>query len=173
MAKCKGYKKRRELRITEPKFATKKKCTLWTIEGTGFKLCLKEQKLSPEGCEFIMTQRHSFEVDLTGKNDRIFLNAGLYSILNLYKCLGLEEVINENLGVRTSNKGYSDSEHVLSLILMQIAGGSAVEHLSEFNETFSKEFGFGIPSPTAARDYLNSHPRCQGITKRNETYGVR
>jgi hypothetical protein len=39
---------------------------------------------------------------------------------------------------------------------MQIAGGSAVEHLSEFNETFSKEFGFGIPSPTAARDYLNS-----------------
>jgi hypothetical protein len=101
-----------------------------------------------------MTQRHSFEVDSTGKNGRIFLNAGLYSILNLCKYLGLEEVINENLGVRTS-KGYSDSEHVLSMILMQIAGGSAVEHLSEFNETFSKEFGFGIPSPTAARDYLN------------------
>jgi hypothetical protein len=41
------------------------------------------------------------------------------------------------------------------MILMQIAGGSAVEHLSEFGETFSKEFGFGIPSPTAVRDYLN------------------
>jgi hypothetical protein len=102
-----------------------------------------------------MTQRCSFEIDTTAKNDQIFLNAGLYSILNLYKHLGLEKAINENLGVRTSNKGYSDSEHVLSLILMQIAGGSAVEHLSEFNETFSKEFGVGIPSPTAARDYLN------------------
>jgi hypothetical protein len=66
----------------------------------------------------------------------------------------LEEVINKNLGVRTS-KGYSDSEHVLSMILMQMAGGSAVDHLHEFNETFSKELGFGIPSPTAARDYLN------------------
>jgi hypothetical protein len=41
------------------------------------------------------------------------------------------------------------------MILMQIAGGSAVDHLSEFSETFSKELGFGIPSPTAARDYLN------------------
>jgi hypothetical protein len=102
-----------------------------------------------------MTQNRSFEVDLTGTNDQIFLNAGLYSILNLYKRLRLEEVINDKLGVRTSNKGYSDSEHVLALILMQIAGGSAVEHLSEFNETFSKEFGFGIPSPTAARDYLH------------------
>jgi hypothetical protein len=102
-----------------------------------------------------MTQRRSFEVDTTGKNGQIFLNAGLYSILNLYKRLGLEEVINENLGIRTSNKGYSDSEHVLSMTLMQIAGGSAVEHLSEFNETFSSELGFGIPSPTAARDYLN------------------
>jgi hypothetical protein len=101
-----------------------------------------------------MTQKRSFEIDTSGKNDQIFLNAGLYSILNLYKHLGLEEVINEKLGVRTS-KGYSDSEHVLSLISMQIAGGSAVDHLSEFNETFSKEFDFGIPSPTAARDYLN------------------
>jgi hypothetical protein len=24
--------------------------------------------LSQEGCEFIMTQRHSFEIDTTGKN---------------------------------------------------------------------------------------------------------
>jgi hypothetical protein len=127
---------------------------LWTVEETGFKLCLKKQKLPPEGCELIMTQRHSFEIDMTDKNRRIFLNAGLFSILNLYERLGLEEVINKNLGVRAS-KGYSDSEHVLSMILMQIAGGSAVDHLSEFNETFSKELGFGIPSPSAARDYLN------------------
>jgi hypothetical protein len=100
-----------------------------------------------------MTQGRPFEIDTAG-NRQIFLNAGLFSILNLYKHMGLEEVINKNLGVRTS-KGYSDSEHVLSMILMQIAGGSAVDHLNEFNETFSKEFGFGIPSPTAARDYLN------------------
>jgi hypothetical protein len=115
---------------------------------------LKEQKLSPEGCELIMTQKRSFEVDMAGKNREIFLNAGLFPILHLYKCMELEEVINKNLGVRTS-KGYSDSEHVLSMILMQMAGGSAVDHLSEFNETFSKELGLEIPSPTSARDYLN------------------
>jgi hypothetical protein len=97
--------------------------------------------------------KNIFELKIT--KARIFLNAGLYPISNLYKHLGFEEVINENLRVRTSNKGYSDSEHVLSLILMQIAGGSAVDHLSEFSETFSKEFGFAIPSLTAARDYLN------------------
>jgi hypothetical protein len=144
----------RNLATAAPKFAEKRNAPLWTVKGTGFKLCLAQQKLPPERCEFIMTQRRSFETDTTCNNEQIFLNAGLYSILNLYKCLGLEEVINEKLGVRTS-KGYSDSEHVLSLILMQIAGGSAVEHLSEFNETFSKELGFGIPSPTAERDYLN------------------
>jgi hypothetical protein len=101
-----------------------------------------------------MTQSRPFEIDTADKNRQIFLNAGIFPILNLYKCMGLEEVINKSLGVRTS-KGYLDSEHVLSMILMQIAGGSAVDHLSEFNETFSKELGFGIPSPTAARDYLN------------------
>jgi hypothetical protein len=41
------------------------------------------------------------------------------------------------------------------MILMQIAGGSAINHLREFSETFSKELGFGIPSPTASWDYLN------------------
>jgi hypothetical protein len=101
-----------------------------------------------------MTQRRSFDIDMADKNQGIFLNAGLFPILELYKHMELEEVINKNLRVRTS-KGYSDSEHVLSLILMQIAGGSAVDHLSELNETFSKELGLGIPSPTAARDYLN------------------
>jgi hypothetical protein len=47
---------------------------LWAIEGTGFKLCLKKQKLSPEEREFIMTQGHPFEIDTAGKNREYHAN---------------------------------------------------------------------------------------------------
>jgi hypothetical protein len=43
------------------------------LKEQGFKLCLYEQKLSPEGCEFIiMTQSRSFEIDMTDKSKGIF-----------------------------------------------------------------------------------------------------
>ena len=42
-----------------------------------------------------MTQIRSFEIDMEDKNRGIFLNAGLFPILNLYKCMGLEEVVNK------------------------------------------------------------------------------
>ncbi|GHT00989.1 hypothetical protein AGMMS50276_28070 [Synergistales bacterium] len=40
---------------------------------------------------------------------------------------------------------------------MQISGGSALDHLDYFDETFSTEnCDFEIPSPSAARDYMNN-----------------
>ncbi|GHT00985.1 hypothetical protein FACS1894187_23720 [Synergistales bacterium] len=59
-----------------------------------------------------MTYSSSFETNATAKNNGVFLNAGLFSIMHLYEGMGLDDVVNESLGVR-SDKGYSDSDHVL------------------------------------------------------------
>jgi hypothetical protein len=102
-----------------------------------------------------MTYFRSFETDRTAKNDGIFLNAGIIPIVKLYEELNLPDIVNKELHVR-GDKGYSDSDHLLSQILMQIAGGSAIDHLSYLEQTFSSKVGnLKIPSPTAARDYMN------------------
>jgi hypothetical protein len=112
-------------------------------------------KAFTKGVRLIMTHFSLFETEPNTKNNGIFLNAGLLSIANLYEKMGLPNIVNEKLHVR-SVKGYSDSDHILSQILLQIGGGSALDHLDYFNETFHTEnCGVKIPSPSAARDYMN------------------
>jgi hypothetical protein len=117
-----------------------------------------------------MAYNGSFETETTGRNGGIFLNAGLFPIKTLYESMGLVDVVNANLGVRKS-KGCPDSDHVLAQILMQIGGGSALEHLSYFGETFpAEQIGLNIPSPTAARDFMNKFDNEQEDAKRG--YGI-
>ena len=49
--------------------------------------------------------------------------AGLPSYLELSYALGLCESIGEYLNVRDSGQGFTDSEMIMSLILLNLAGG--------------------------------------------------
>ena len=92
--------------------------------------------------------------------------AGLFQVGKMCDALKLPEIINTCLNVRR-NKGYSDAEHVLSLVFMQLAGGEAVEHLGSFAERFKLEFSsLNIPSPTAVRDFLNEFHNAEEDSKR-------
>ena len=70
--------------------------------------------------------------------------------------LGLPEIINQSLNVRGS-KGYKDSDHILSMVTMQILGGSTIDNLEMLKQNLETNGSpFKIPSPTAARSFMNN-----------------
>jgi hypothetical protein len=69
--------------------------------------------------------------------------------------IGLPGVININLNVRGS-KGYNDSEHILSMVVMQVLGGNAIDDLVTLKQNLEVNASpFKIPSPTAARSFMS------------------
>ena len=74
---------------------------------------------------------------------------GLWPVVELYRKSGLPEAIDSCIGGRRG-RGYSDSDHVLALALLNLAGGSAADHLKDLKERLCfEELGVSIPSPTS------------------------
>ena len=55
---------------------------------------------------------------------------GLPLYLDLAHVMGLSRLVEKNLGVRTNSQGWSDSEIIMSLILLNLSGGDCVEDLN-------------------------------------------
>jgi hypothetical protein len=65
---------------------------------------------------------------------------GLPAYLDLSQVIGLSKSVEQHLGVRSKGQGWTDSQVVMSLILLNISGGDCVEDLSrlERDEGFCK-----------------------------------
>ena len=107
---------------------------------------------------------------------------GLPLYLGLANVIGLSESVKEHIRIRENNQGWTDSQVIMSLIMLNLAGGDCVEDLSilEADEGFSrvlrrvelhdlsrkerrkrerrwrKEKRRTVPSPTAAFRYLEA-----------------
>jgi hypothetical protein len=103
-----------------------------------------------------MTDFSSIDINFSSIQDKILSFAGLQTVVELFKALGLPDVINKNLRVY-GMKGYTDSEQVLALAMMNLAGGDALDHLNYCRGIFDQgPFGIGIPSPSTARAFLSA-----------------
>jgi hypothetical protein len=81
--------------------------------------------------------------------------AGLQPLLDFSRILKLDTIIDQNIHA-SGTKGYSDSEIIMALVAMQIAGGEAIDHLAYCKDIFDiGPLGIKIPSPSTARAYLN------------------
>ena len=56
--------------------------------------------------------------------------AGLPVYLDLAKVVGLSKSIQKHLKIRTNGQGWTDTQMVLSLMLLNLAGGTCVEDLT-------------------------------------------
>jgi len=65
---------------------------------------------------------------------------GLLTYLDFAQVMGLSRAVEEHVGVRTKGQGWTDSEMVMSLVLLNLAGGECVEDLKkiESDEGFCK-----------------------------------
>ena len=81
--------------------------------------------------------------------------AGLWAIAELFRKAGLPRTIDSAVGARPS-RGFRDIEHILSLVLLHLSGGSAADHISFLKEKLSfKKLGISVPSPSTLRKWLN------------------
>ena len=100
-------------------------------------------------------RRPKIEVKTTDKMQDITPFAGLFPVIELWNRLHLDEVIDTFIGIR-KDKGYRDSEQLLSMVLLNLSGGRAVEHLKFLKEQAGlKKVSLPFPSPTSARDYAS------------------
>ena len=90
--------------------------------------------------------------------DRICATAhgGIGAIHLMVKKLGLDEAINELLGILKLHFPYHDSDHVLNIAYNLLAGGTCLEHLEYLrcDEGYLNALGARrVPDPTTAGDF--------------------
>ena len=101
-------------------------------------------------------EKHVLMLVSEGKTNReiaksLFLGEGTVRnyvsniLVELWNQLQLPQIIDTSIGVR-KNKGYTDSEQLLSPVLLNLSGGSAVEHLKFLKE----QLGIWTASPALA-----------------------
>ena len=123
---------------------------------------------------------------------------GVLAYLDLAQAMGLSRWIDKYVGVRANGQGWTDSEVVMSLILLNLAGGECVEDLNrlegdegfcrvlrkvakhglkgkerkELEGRWRKERRRGVPSPSAVFRYLEGfHDQVQlGLREKGKAF---
>jgi len=99
---------------------------------------------------------NKIDIEIMEKTPEATPYAGALPFMKMCEGMGLADVINKNLNIRGS-KGYKDSEHILSMVTMQVLGGSTIDELEILKQNLQVSGSpFKIPSPTAARDYMSN-----------------
>ena len=91
---------------------------------------------------------------------------GIGMVHQLVKRLGLDDAINQSLGIFKIYLPYSESDHVLNIAYNLLAGGTCLEHLElrRNDEVYLNALGaLRIPDPTTAGDFCRRFaPRARG-----------
>jgi len=87
---------------------------------------------------------------------RATVHGGIGAIHLLVKQLGLDQAINDGLGLLKVHLPYHESDHVLNIAYNLLAGGTCLEHLELFRSDEAYLHALGarrIPDPTTAGDF--------------------
>jgi hypothetical protein len=116
-----------------------------------------------------MTEKFSqIDTEVMKKDSEETPYGGLFPFVQMCEGMKLAEFIDQTLGVR-NGRGYKDSEHVMSLITMQIAEGKTIDDLGTFKEKFGLEaIPFKVPSPSAERDFLAKFHNAEEESKQKQ-----
>jgi len=96
------------------------------------------------------------EVEMHKRTSNRTSPGGLCSVIKLFFKMGLDKAVDALIGAR-NERGAKDSGHVLSLVLLNPAGGTAADGLNFLREKLAfGQFGIRIPSPGAGREWLKS-----------------
>ena len=104
----------------------------------------------------IMTEKlNDIDIEIMKKIPEATPYAGALPFMKMCEGMGLADVINKNLSIR-GYKGYKDSDHILSMVTMQVLGGNTIDDLATLKQNLETNASpFKIPSPTAARSFMN------------------
>jgi len=107
------------------------------------------------GAERPMLTATNIQYEIADRAEAI-ASGGMGAMHLVTQRLGLDEVINRNLGLLKLHLPYHDSDHVLNIAYNVLAGGTCLEHLELLrnNEAYLDALGARrIPDPTTAGDF--------------------
>jgi hypothetical protein len=94
--------------------------------------------------------------------------ASLFFTERFFEQSGLSRIIDEAIGAR-KERGACDSEHIKALVMSQICGGDAIEHLKYLNGR-ADILDIKIPSVSASRSYIQVFHNAEEDLKRGQGY---
>jgi hypothetical protein len=97
-----------------------------------------------------------YTVEVIERTDTVTSRAGLPSVLETMRALGLPRVIREQVRVRERQSGYTETEKIEALVLLLAAGGDCVEDIAvlQADGGLRRLLGRRFPSADALRDFL-------------------
>jgi hypothetical protein len=83
-------------------------------------------------------------------------HAGLLGVSRAYRSLGLPSLIAANLSLRKRQRGFSESQIIESISLLQAVGGECPEDIKLLtqDDCLERGLGYGPPKATAVREFL-------------------
>lgn len=107
------------------------------------------------GCARPMMTAANIHYEIADRS-RATVHGGIGAIHLLVKQLGLDQAINDGLGLLKVHLPYHESDHVLNIAYNLLAGGTCLEHLELWrcDEAYLHALGARrIPDPTTAGDF--------------------
>ena len=112
-------------------------------------------KTDNRGCDRPTMTASNIHYELADRT-RATAHGGIGAMHLLVRKLGLDQAINEGLGLLKIHLPYHDSDHVLNIAYNLLAGGTCLEHLEllRSDEAYLDALGARrVPDPTTAGDY--------------------
>ena len=95
----------------------------------GAKMVVERTKPSPTRCTHYAARSSAVPVRQGEKFNRYDGHGGLGVYLDLFEAVGLRESVDRHVGVRREAQGWTDSQVVTSLIVLNLVGGESVGDL--------------------------------------------
>ena len=102
-------------------------------------------KTDNRGCDRPMMTASNIHYELADRT-RATAHGGIGAMHLLVRTLGLDQAINEGLGLLKIHLPYHDSDHVLNIAYNLLAGGTCLEHLEllRSDEAYLDALGIGV-----------------------------
>lgn len=112
------------------------------------------------------------EIEISKTKQNLTPLSGLFAVRKLWKKLRLSEVIDKRVAAR-KNKGYKDSDQILAMVMLNLAGGESPEHFRVQKDLLSLPGAeIKIPSVTAVRDYASEFHEPENDNLRQKGVGL-
>lgn len=103
-------------------------------------------------------EKTPFVLDARPLHEPSTAHAGLLAHSRVFRSLGLPKLIEKHLHVRKRERGFTESQMIESIMLLQTLGGECPEDISLLaeDECLARGTGYAPPRVTAMRDFLEA-----------------
>ena len=98
-----------------------------------------------------------FQLDERPLQEASSPRAGVLTVSRAFRSLGIPQLIDQHIPLRTRRRGYSEAQMIESALLLQVVGGDCPQdmHLLAADQCLERGLGYQPPKATALREFLD------------------